>query len=253
MKSIIGIWYEAGIEYLTLENGGELDKAGRTLALNYVSTGWVEELIERGNIKELGNEPYECKGDYTGKKVDNPTADSIPELLDKAGKEKAFICYVWNTDDEDLGWRAYSNIILPETADLLGETDGVKLDTLLFKTPEEKKEEQQRILRDRYDVHCWKDFLDRCDGFVPVNIEDEQWDWMEMVQSGKDNEDDDEEEYPEVLSYIIINDETFAKCCTTVPLWYHSSLECYVVGKTFCGTSWEDEGTCPNLCFWDMD
>lgn len=250
MKSIIAInWNddESGIEYVTIEEGGELENAGKMLCLYYDNTDDAQELIDRGNIKTLGRTVYHSiQPDYHYKPLEIPSVPDVASLLSKLIEEKAYIAYVWDVDNEE--WRAYSNIILPELADLLGEGNGVALESYLWKEPWIKEREKQKVLRDAYNIHSFKDVIERCGGAVSVCM-DEQWDYMEPIQSGKNKDDDEDENEPECFSFLLVEDSggEWIKENTNLPLWYHNKLECYVVGKTFCGISWDDESTCPDL------
>lgn len=246
MKGIIAINYgDEGLDYITIEKDTSIDKAGKTLSMFYDSTEKVEELIERGNIKTLGRTIYHtCQPDYHYQPLEVPTVPDIPTLLEKLIPEHAIFAYVWDTDGKE--WRVYSNIILPETAEFLGVEEGVPVDKLAWKEQSEKREEKQQTLQEAYNVHCWKDVIERCGGAVAVNL-DGQWDYLDPEQSGKDNEEDEDEEEPECLAFFAIGNADFVRHCAAVPLWYHNQLDCYIIGKTFCGVAWEEECTCPTL------
>lgn len=248
MQSFIGINYNDGnpIEFVTLKRNSDLQKAGKLLTLYYNTTDKVEELLARGDEEELGECIFECKNNYHYEPITNPTAENVQGLFDRMIKENACLFYLWDVDEEE--WMAYSNIILPETVDLLeGGENGVKVDSLLFKGEWEKNEERQKTLRQRYQVKSWEDFMKRCGGYVLCNAMGERYDTLEPVERDIPKEYQDEAEDKEIMQYFIIQDEDFAKNCTAVPLFYDNELDVYVVGKTWFGMGWDDESTCPTL------
>lgn len=141
MKSIIGIKEKDQIEYITLENGGNIEEAGKLLILHYYTKKSIKNLLSYGDISTLqapANQHTFENPQYgpalrrrKAGLIKNPRANSVQELCGLASQNNVGICYIYHTDKRQ--WRAYPNPFHPEAVSLRAEgTDGVDVAALFY-------------------------------------------------------------------------------------------------------------------------